>query len=158
MPNSDERSIAMSETNKDLILRYQEAYNRGELDVLDEILDPDWVTNAWAEGIPKSIESAKQFYALATSVFPDLHVTTDDLIAEGDKVVQRWTVRGTHKGELMGWAPTGRQVKAGGISIFRIAEGRIVEHLAFADELCFLQQLGADVPAEWLGLFGHRTP
>jgi predicted ester cyclase len=86
-----------------------------------------------------------------------LHVTTEDLIAEGDKVVHRWTVRGTHKGELLGYAPTGRQVTSAGVSIFRIADGRIVEHVAFADDLGFFQQLGADVPAEWLA-FGHRTP
>jgi steroid delta-isomerase-like uncharacterized protein len=147
----------MSEANKDLIRRYQEAYNTGDLDVLDEILAPDWVTNAWPEGMPQSIESAKQFYAMATSVFPDLHYTTEDLTAEGDKVVQRWTLRGTHKGELLGLSPTGREVKAAGISIFRMADGRIVEHWAFADDLGFLQQLGADVPAEWLA-FGHRTP
>ena len=147
----------MSETNKDLIRRYQEAYNSGDLDALDEILAPDWVTNAWPEGMPQSVESAKQFYAMATSIFPDLHVTTDDLIAEGDTVVHRWTVRGTHKGEFLGLAPTGSQVKAGGVSIFRIVDGRIVEHVAFADDLGFLQQLGADVPAEWLA-FGHRTP
>jgi steroid delta-isomerase-like uncharacterized protein len=146
----------MSEANKDLIRRYQEAYNSGHLDVLDEILAPDWATNAWPEGMPQSVESAKQFNAMATSIFPDLHVTTDDLIAEGDKVVHQWTARGTHKGELLGLAPTGRQVKAAGVSVFRIADGRIVEHVAFADDLGFLQQLGADVPAEWLA-FGHRT-
>jgi steroid delta-isomerase-like uncharacterized protein len=148
----------MSEANKEIIRRYQEAYNSGDLDVLDEILAPDWVTNAWVEGVPKSVEAAKEFYAMATSVFPDLHVTTDDLIAEGDRVVQRWTARGTHKGELAGLTPTGREVKAGGISIFRIVDRRIVEHVAFAAEVCFLQQLGAEVPADWLALFGHRTP
>ncbi len=148
----------MSEANKELIRRYQEAYNRGEVDALDDILAPDWVTNAWAEGLPQSVENAKKIHGMVTSVFPDFHVTTDDLIAEGDKVAQRWTARGTHKGELLGWAATGRQVKAGGISIFRIAGGRIVEHTAFGDELCFLRQLGADVPAEWVALFGHPTP
>jgi steroid delta-isomerase-like uncharacterized protein len=153
----DERSMAVSETNKDLIRRYQDAYNRGNLDVLDEILAPEWVTNAWPDGIPQSLDSAKQFYAMATSVFPDLHVTTDDLIAEDDKVVQRWTAQGTHKGELLGLAPTGRPFRSAGVSIFRIADGRIVEHIAFADDLGFLHQLGADVPAEWLS-FGHRTP
>lgn len=147
----------MSETNKDLIRRYQEAYNSGDLHVLDEVLADEWVTNAWPEGMPQSVESAKESYKMALSVFPDLHVTTEDLIAEGDKVVQRWTVRGTHKGELLRFAPTGRQVKAAGISIFRIADGRIVEHWAFADDLGFLEQLGAEVPTEWLA-FGHRTP
>lgn len=146
----------MGEANKDLIRRYQEAYNAGDLDALDQLLDPDWVTNNWLEGTPQSIEDAKALHRMITGVFPDYHCTTEDLIAEGDRVVQRWIARGTHKGEIIGLAPTGRQVEAGGISIFRIADGRIVEHCAFADDLGFLEQLGAELPAEWLA-FRHRT-
>lgn len=147
----------MSEANKELIRRYQQAYNTGDLDVLGDILAPGWATNSWPEGVPQSVESIKEFYAMAVSVFPDLHVTTEDLIAEGDKVVHRWTARGTHKGELFGLAPTGREVRAAGVSIFRIADGRIVEHIAFADELGFLEELGAEIPGEW-SIFRHRTP
>jgi len=132
----------MSEANKEIIRRYQEAYNSGDLDVLDEILAPDWVTNAWVEGVPKSVEAAKQFYAMATSVFPDLHVTTDDLIAEGDRVVIRVVGRGTHDGEFQGIRPTGRTVVAEGIGIGRIAGGRIAESWAAYDALGMMRQLG----------------
>jgi steroid delta-isomerase-like uncharacterized protein len=147
----------MSEANKDLIRRYQEAYNSGDLDALDKILAPDWTTNNWPVGVPQSIESAKQFQRdVALQVFPDLQFVTQDLFAEGDRVAQRHLLRGTHKGEFMGLPPTGRVIETGGISIFRMADGRIVEHWAFADELGFFHQIGADVPEAWL-VVGHRS-
>jgi len=146
----------MSEANKDLIRRYQDAYNAMELDHLEELLHPDWQSNNWPDDVmPQSIENAKVMHRMFKEAFPDLHVTTEDLIAEGDTVVHRWTVRGTHKGEVIGLAPTGREVTAGGISLFRIADGRIVEHWAYADELGFLDQLGATLPPEYLAM-RHR--
>ncbi|OLE17527.1 MAG: hypothetical protein AUI36_36385, partial [Cyanobacteria bacterium 13_1_40CM_2_61_4] len=141
---------------KDLVRRYQEAYNGNNLDELDALLSPDWETNAWPEGVPQSIDSAKAFYQAVLEVFPDIHYSTENLIAEGDHVVQRWTVTTTHKGEFIGLPPTGARVTVRGMSLFRIADGRIVEHWAFADELGFLAQLGADVPADWLAI-GHRS-
>ena len=96
---------------------------------------------------------------LAIAISPDLlYVTTnemkgterdgenEDMIAEGDRVVSRWTMRSTHKGEWMGIAPTGKQVMITGISIHRIAGGKIVEDWANADELGMMQQLGAVPP------------
>ena len=116
----------MSETNKDIIRRYQDAYNRNDLDVLDEVLDPNWTTNGWPEVMPQTIEAVKELYQVLLASFPDLHYETLDLIAEGDKVVQHWKARGTLKGELFGLPPTGEVVEADGISIFRIAGGKIV--------------------------------
>jgi steroid delta-isomerase-like uncharacterized protein len=147
----------MTQANKELVRRYQEAYNTGDLDVLDGILHPQWQTNNWPEGLPRSIEAAKQFHRdVALQAFPDLEYLTQDLIAEDDKVVQRHLLRGTHKGELVGLPATGRVIETAGVSVFRIVGGRIVEHVAFADELGFLQQIGADVPESWLA-FGHRS-
>jgi predicted ester cyclase len=145
----------MSEANKDLIRRYQDAYNDRELDRLDELLHPAWTSNNWPEAVPQSIENAKMLHGMFVESFPDLHVTTEDLFAEGDRVAQRWRVRGTHKGEIIGLPPTGREVTAGGISIFRIAGGRIVEHWAYADELGFLDQIGASLPPELLAFRHH---
>ena len=105
----------MSETNKDSIRRYQEAYNKNDLDVLDEILDPNWTSNGWPEGIPRTIEDAKQLYQMILQSFPDTHYDTLDLIAEGDKVVQRWKLRATFKGEILGLPPTGEVVEAAGM-------------------------------------------
>lgn len=80
------------------------------------------------------------------AAFPDLHVTVEDMVAEGDKVVARVTMSGTHKGEFMGIAPTGKQITVGIIEILRIAGGKVVEHWNVVDSLGMMQQLGA-VPA-----------
>ena len=80
------------------------------------------------------------------SAFPDLRLTIDDLIAEGDKVVARWTAQGTNTGELMDMPPTGKESKVTGISILRISRGKVVEQRANWDTMGMLQQLGV-VPA-----------
>ncbi len=75
-------------------------------------------------------EGHRQILAAFRSAFPNLHLTTEDVVAEGDKVVSRWTARGTHQGDLMGIAPTGNRVTIKGIDVLRTAEGRIVERWA----------------------------
>jgi len=133
----------MSEANKEIIRRYQDAYNTNNLDVLDELLAPDWKSNGWPEGVPQSIEAAKAFYQAVLASFPDVHFTTLNLVAEGDWVVQRTVARGTFKGEpLAGLQPNGKLCEAGGISMFRIADGKIVERWEQFDQVGMLQQLG----------------
>lgn len=147
----------MSEANKDLVRRYQEAYNCGDLDVLDEILAPDWFTNSWPRALmEQSVENAKVLHTMRCEGFPDLKTTTEQLLAEGDWVVQRLTERGTHKGDVLGLSPTGNLIESGAVSIFRIAEGRIVEHWSFQDTLPFFEQCGAQFPPEW-SAFAHRA-
>ena len=146
----------MSKANKDIIRRYQDAYNRNDLDVLDEVLDPNWTTNAWPEVMPQTLEAAKELYQVLLSCWPDLHYETLDLIAEGDKVVQHWKMRGTFKGEIFGLPPTGEVMEADGISIFRIAGGKIVEHWAFADDIGFWQQAGVELP-EFMSAAMHKS-
>jgi predicted ester cyclase len=147
----------MSEANKDLIRRYQEAYNSGDLDALDEILAPDWFSNSWPrELMEQSVENAKALHGVRLEAIPDLMATTECLIAEGDWVVQRLTERGTHKGDVLGLPPTGNSVESGAVSLFRIADGRIVEHWAFQDTLPFFEQCGAQFPPEW-SAFAHRA-
>lgn len=153
----EEGKIAMSEANKDIVRRYQEAYNTNNLDVLDEVLDPNWRTNGWPEGIPQSIEAAKEFYGGVLQSLADWQIITLQLVAEGDWVVQRGLLRGTFKGELGGLPPTGQVVEAGTISMFRIADGKIVEHWAYADDMSFWKGLGVDVPEIMLA-FPHRSP
>ena len=147
----------MSEANKEIVRRYQEAYNTNNLDVLDELLAPDWKTNGWPEGVPQSIETAKEFYQGVVQAFPDVHYLTLDLIAEGDRVVQSHMFRGTFKGEIAGLSPTGQLVEAGGVSIFRVVDGRIVEHSTYVNEIDFWHQMGAEVP-ECMLAFIHRSP
>lgn len=144
-----------TERNKAIVRRYQDAYNSGDLDALDDLLAPDWVSNNWPPILEQSIDNAKVIHQMLMEVFPDLHVATEALIAEDDLVVQRFTVRGTHNGEIVGLAPTGNHVSQGGVSIFRIAGGKIVEHLAFQDSLDFVHQCGADLPEEWLVFIHH---
>jgi predicted ester cyclase len=146
----------MSEANKEIIRRYQDAYNANNLDVLDEVLAPDWKTNGWPQGVPQSIEAAKSFYPAILESLPDIHYDTIRLVAEGDWVVQQWIMRGTFKGELAGLPPTGEVVECAGISMFRIAEGKIVEHWTHADESKFWHRMGVEVPEVMLG-FGHGT-
>jgi predicted ester cyclase len=87
-------------------------------------------------------EAYRQFGSQYFSAFPDLQITPKDLVAEGDKVTMRYDWRGTHRGELMGIAPTGKQVRTSGISILRIANSKIVEQWDNFDNLGMLQQLG----------------
>jgi len=153
----------MSEANKAIIRRYREAYNSANLDELDEILAPDWISHAWIEGIPRTIESAKELHRMTLSAFPDWHFTTRALIAEDDLVVEHFSFSGTHKAEIGGLPPTGNHFDLGGVSIFRIADGKIVEHWAHADELGFLEALGlpeyigVEMPPAW-SMASHRDP
>ena len=150
----------MSETterNKELVRRYQDAYNSNDLDVLDELLAPDWKTQCFPTSLmEQSIENVKAVHRGLLEVFPDLHYVTHELIAEGDVVVQSFTVRGTHKGEMAGRPPTGNSIAVGGVSIFEIRDGRIVRHEAFSDLVDLLAQLGFDIPADWAP-FIHRA-
>ncbi len=152
----------MSETterNKQIVRRYQDAYNSGNLDVLDELLAPDWKTQAFpGELMEQTVENVKAVHRdLVLTAFPDLHYTTHELIAEGDVVVQVWTARGTHKGDFVGLPPTGNSLVISGMSLFEIRDGRIVRHQAFADSLEALFVCGADLPPEWAALAHHAV-
>ncbi len=146
----------MSEANKELVRRYQEANDTGDLEVVAEILASDWWTNGWPEGLPQSSEGIEQLTGLLGEVFPDARFETHAIFGDGDLVGQRWTFVATHKNEFMGLPPTGKEVRCDGVSIFEIADGKIVKHWAFADELYFLRELGAEFPPDWM-LVGHRT-
>jgi predicted ester cyclase len=147
----------MSEENKEIVRRWQEAYNKGNYDELDELLAPDWVTNGWLDGVPKTIEMAKELDRSIKAEQPDLHYVTDELIAEGDRVVQLCTLFATHNVEVFGCPPTGKELTCGLVNLFRIAHGKIVEHLTFVTELDTLEQMGAPLSEAWLAL-RHRAP
>lgn len=139
----------MTEDNKALNRRFvEEVINQGNIDTIDELLDPGVVDHDAPPGFPTGREGAKQFFAIVRSAFPDLHHTIEDMIAEGDKVVMRSTWSGTHKGEFMGIPTTGRRVTVSAIDITRVADGRIVEHWEQSDALGLMQQLGVVPPPE----------
>jgi steroid delta-isomerase-like uncharacterized protein len=141
----------LAEANKALARRfYEQGWNQSNMAIFDELLAPNHVLHD--PGFPEAIrglEGFKQYYASYGSAFPGNQLTVEDYIAEGDTVVSRWTGRGTHKGDLMGIAPTGKQVTVTGISIQRIANGKIVEEWSNYDMLGMLQQLGvAPMPGQ----------
>jgi steroid delta-isomerase-like uncharacterized protein len=130
----------MSDENKALARRSWEAPNNP--DIIDEVYAPDLVWHEPDQEI-RGAEEAKQFIATFKSAFPDLNVTVEDAIAEGDKVCTRWTIRGTHQGEIVEFGPpTGKQIELKGISISRIEGGKIVEEWNSYDNLGVMQQLG----------------
>ena len=138
----------MSAETKAIVGRFlDEAFNGGDLDVVDELVAPDFVNHDSANPEPsRGIEAAKASITGYRSAFPDLHVTIEQQIAEGEYVTTRWSARGTHEGDLLGIAPTGKQATVTGITIDRIVDGRFTESWTNWDTLGLLQQLGA-VPA-----------
>jgi steroid delta-isomerase-like uncharacterized protein len=140
----------MSEAeNKTIGKRFNEdVWGTGDEAALEELFAPDFVDHGALPGQTPDREGHKQTLAAFRSAFPDLNVTTEDIIAEGDKVVSRWTARGTHQGELLGIAPTGNGVTIKGIDVLRVAEGRIVERWAQFNDLEMMQQLGVVPPPE----------
>ena len=130
----------MSEENKAIARRAWELVDNP--DIIDEVYAPDVV---WHEpdGEVRGIEEAKQFISMYKTAFPDMKATVEDVIAEGDKVVTRVTIRGTHQGEVDEFGlPTGRQVEVKGITISRFEGGKIVEDWDSYDNLSIMQQLG----------------
>jgi steroid delta-isomerase-like uncharacterized protein len=136
--------MSTSEENKAVVRRQEEElFTRGNLNAADEIYAPGYVGHdpSNPEDI-RGLEAAKQAAADYRRAFPDLRVTVEDLIAEGDKVVARLRFRGTHRGELNGIAPTGRRVDCSGIVVSRMEGGKIAEDWANFDDLGIMRQLG----------------
>ncbi len=130
----------MSEENKALARRSWEVVDNPDL--VDEIYAADLIWHEPDQDIQGS-EEAKQFIAMYRTAFPDLNVSVEDAIAEGEKVVTRWTARGTHQGEIEEFGPpTGKHVEFEGLTLHRIEGGKIVEEWERYDNLSVMQQLG----------------
>jgi len=124
----------------------EEGWNKHDLDLVDELFDADFVMHSPRSPEGVSREEFKNIMIAYLNAFPDLHVTLDDQIAEGDKVVNRLTFTGTHNGEYMGAPATGKQISSTAINIDRFLNGKYVEIWNESDNLGFLQQLGAIPP------------
>ncbi len=132
-----------AETNKAIVHRYvEEGYNAGNMAVLDELFDADFVNHDPAQPAVRDLQGLKQLIMAHHAAFADVRTTVEDLVAEGDKVVKRFTVRGTHTGDLNGIPATGKQFTLEGIDILRLADGKIQEIWVAYDMLGLLQQLG----------------
>ena len=133
-----------AEENKTIIRRYiEEAWNRGNLAIFDELVSPDYARYMADPAKPLNREQQKQRIAAFRNAFPDFHLTIEDLVAEGDKVVFRMTAHGTQQGQFMAIPPTGKPITISIIDIARIVDGKLVEHWGNRDDLGMLQQLGA---------------
>jgi steroid delta-isomerase-like uncharacterized protein len=139
-----------TEENKIRVRRlYEEVFNQKNPVAIDDYFAPDVIDHSLPPGVPGEIEGVKLTISLFLAAFPDLHITVEDLIAEGDKVVARWTLHGTHEGASLGMPPTGKQVTMPGISVVRLEGGKSAEQWVIHDQLGMLQQLGlAPAPAQ----------
>jgi steroid delta-isomerase-like uncharacterized protein len=131
-----------SEANKAIVARfYETALNAGDVTVLDELATPDYEEHDPLPGQGTGLEGLRDRVRTIVEAFGQ-HFTVEDMIAEGDRVVARWTGSGTHVGEFMGIPPTGKSFTISGIDIYRMAEGKMAEHWHVVDQLALLGQLG----------------
>ena len=135
-----------AEENKALVRRFvEEFWNEGNATAADELMEIDAVIHM-PTGEVVDLDGLKSFVGTFRESFPDWHSSVEELIAEGDKVAERWTGRGTHRGELLGILPTGKRVEVPGSVFYRIVGGKIVEFRGLFNMMSLMQQLGV-IPA-----------
>ncbi len=134
----------MSKENKTVIRRlFEELWNKGNLSVADQLFAPNYTHHdPSTPDVGLGPESEKKRATLYRTAFPDLRLTIEDIFAEGETVVARWSCRGTHKGDLGGIAPTGKQFTISGVSVARLTGGKMAEGWINWDALGLMQQLG----------------
>jgi predicted ester cyclase len=143
-------STAEIAANKATFKRFRDAMNTCDAKfiskTIDELVEPDATIRTPLPGDATGAQKLKQVWMVLLQAFPDLHLTVEDLIGEGDKVVARIVCTGTHLGEYMGLEPTGKSIAYDEIFIFRFANGRVVETWGVVDVLSQMKQLGV-IPA-----------
>jgi predicted ester cyclase len=133
-----------TEDNKAFVQRFfEEVINQRNLAALDQFVSPNAINHTVPSGLPPG---PMQFLSLHLNAFPDVKATVEDLLAEGDKVVALVSYRGTQHGVFGVISPTGKPIMLMGINIFRIVNGKMVEHWGLTDRLSALQQLGVVPP------------
>lgn len=135
----------MTTQNKvNVVNRYiEEVWNKGNVDAVDELLAEDYTHLTPPPGLKPTREGFKKYVAMMQDAFPDLNLTVEETIVDGDKVVQRYKSKGTHRGELMGISPTGNTAQIDGISIYTVKDGKIVDDATQVDFAGLLAQIGA---------------
>ena len=132
-----------AEENRKLMHRFfEEVVNQGNLDVIDDLLADDFVEHEELPGLPPGKEGTKQVMAMFRTAFPDMRLTAHETIAEGELVMMRATMRGTHLGEFMGIPPTGNSFEVQAMDMVRYIDGKAVEHWGLTDQMSMMQQLG----------------
>jgi predicted ester cyclase len=134
--------------NKALLSRfYKEVYVDWNMALADEVLSPQFTSHDWPNDGPTGPQAFRDYYAAIRSAVPDARYEVDDLIAEGEKVVVRWTLLGTHQGDCGGIAPTGRPIALKGIAIYRVDDGKLMERWVVSDLHGLLEEIGATARA-----------
>jgi steroid delta-isomerase-like uncharacterized protein len=132
-----------AEENKAVVRRFfEELLSTDNIALADELLSSDFRFYFAGSPDPMDLKQYKEFLVARRAAFPDRRFVVEDMIAEGDKVSARFTMRGTHKGEFRGLAPSGVEVTMTGIDMIRLAEGKMVEDRVEVDQLGMMQQLG----------------
>ena len=131
-----------AEENKSIIRRLiMEVWGNGDMTALDEIVSSDFIDHTTTGNVPRS-ENFKRLVIDFRSAFPDIQFTIEDMMAEGDKVIARWTASGTHKGEFLGHTPKDNQISITGVHIYRLSNEKLVERWGNWDQLGLMQQIG----------------
>jgi steroid delta-isomerase-like uncharacterized protein len=134
----------MSDQNKAIVRRlFEELWNKGNLSLADQLFTPNYTHHdSSSPDFGHGPEGERKRATLYRNAFPDLRLTIEDLIAEGDTVMARWSGHGTHKGDLNGIAPTGKHVTISGVTIVRCVNAKLSEGYVNWDALGLMQQLG----------------
>lgn len=122
---------------------YDEVVNGGNLDLIDELVAEDFVDHEEFPGMATDREGVKAFMGMMQEAFDGFRIDAEQLVAEGDIVAARITMRGTHSGEFMGVPATGKQIEVPGFDMVRFADGKVAEHWGVTDAMTMMQQLGA---------------
>ena len=133
----------MGEDLKQLAQRFYDAVNAGDMDTAMSLVADDFTDHEEFPGISQDREGVRQFFEMMRGAFPDFRVDVQDTLVDGDKVVVRMQMSGTHQGEFMGMPGSGRQFSIAGIDIVRVADGKATEHWGVTDTMAMMQQLGA---------------
>jgi steroid delta-isomerase-like uncharacterized protein len=124
----------MTAPNKELVLRfYKEVYGDWNMALVDAAVSPRFVSHDWPEGGPTGPQAFRDYYSAIRSAVPDARYVVDDLIAEGDRVVVRWRMLGTHEHAFGDIPPTGRAITLAGIAVYRLEDGKLMERWVVSD-------------------------
>jgi steroid delta-isomerase-like uncharacterized protein len=133
----------MSRSNQDVIrLVCEKVWGEGDVGLVDELYAENYVALNPTPGLPAGREGVEIELTAYRQAFPDMRVTLEEMVSEGDKVVARYTIRGTNTGEMMGIPPTGKSAEISGVSIARLENGKVAEEFALTDMMGLFQQLG----------------
>jgi len=138
---------AIAAANKGLARRfYQEVYVDWNMALVDRLVSSQFTSHDWPQGGPTGPQAFRDYYAAIRSAVPDARYEVEDLIAEGDRVVVRWRLLGTHRGDFRGIAPTGRAIALKGIAIYRVEGGKLMERWVVSDLHGLLEEIRQPAP------------